>query len=187
MTNPQLLRRDDTVLLVIDIQEAFRTRIADWGRVVGRAGALIDGCRLLGIPVIITEQYPKGLGETVPEIAQRAPDAEKLAKLEFSSACAPGFDDLLRRLGRQQVLICGIEAHVCVHQTVVDLARRGNNVHLAVDACSSQSATNRQIGIRRALADGANETSVEMALFELLRTAQAAEFKAVQRLVKELS
>jgi len=183
---PELLRADDAVLLVIDIQEAFRDRVCDWDGIVARTRFLLDCAPVLGLPVMVTEQYPKGLGETAAELQEPLAGAEKLVKLEFSSACAPGFDDALRRLGRRQVIVCGIEAHVCVHQTVVDLVRRGNSVHLVCDAVSSRSASNRELGIRRALADGAHASSAEMALFELMRVAGTPEFKQLSSLLKGL-
>jgi nicotinamidase-related amidase len=183
---PEVLRRDDAVLLVIDVQEAFRDRIDDWDGIVARTRFLLDVAHVLDLPVMVTEQYPKGLGETVAELQDGIAGAEKLVKLEFSSACAPGFDDALRRLGRQQVIVCGIEAHVCVHQTVVDLVRRGNGVHLVCDAVSSRSPANRELGTRRALADGAHASSAEMALFELMRVAGTPEFKQCSALLKDL-
>jgi len=183
---PELLRRDDAVLLVIDVQEGFRAHVPDWDAMVARTAVLIRAAAVLGVPVMVTEQYPKGLGETAAELAEPLVAAEKLVKLEFSAACAPGFDDALRRLGRSQVIVCGIEAHVCVHQTVVDLIRRGDSVHLVLDAVSARRSSDRDIGIRRALADGAHASSTEMALFELMRVAGTSVFKQVQGLVKEL-
>jgi nicotinamidase-related amidase len=135
----------------------------------------------MDIPVVLTEQYPQGLGETVPEVAEHLPaDVERLEKVRFSAAEAEGFD----LEGRGQAIVCGIEAHVCVNQTVLDLLDRGVEVHLAADAVGSRTEENRALGVHRAERAGAVLTSVETALFELLGGSDAAEFKEVQALVR---
>jgi len=181
---PQLLRREDAVLVVVDVQEAFRSRISGWDAMVGACRALVDAAELLAIPTIYTEQYPQRLGQTIAELARRGEGTLTLPKLEFSSARAAGFDDHLRRLGRDQVIVCGIEAHICVHQTIVDLVRRGNAVHAALDAISAQSPENRAIAAQRAAQDGAYASSAEMAIFELAGSADTEHFRALQQIVK---
>ena len=109
---------------------------------------------MLGVPVVVTEQYPRGLGPTVAELDEVLQGAERLEKVTFSAAAAPGWDALLDRLGRRQVLLCGIEAHVCVHQTATELLRAGLEVHAALDAIESREAVSRQLGVDRMLADG---------------------------------
>ena len=130
---------------------------------------------------MVTEQYPKGLGATVAEVADHLPDGvERLDKVRFSAAEADGFD-----LGeRDQALVCGIEAHVCVNQTVLDLLDEDVEVHVAADAVGSRTEANRELGLAKMERAGALLTSVEMALFELLGGSDAPAFKQVQALVK---
>ena len=175
------LDRDRAALVVVDVQEAFRKAVPDFERVAGAAGTLVQGAAALGIPVIVTEQYPRGLGETVPEVAEHLPaETERLEKVRFSAAEADGFD----LDGRGQAIVCGIETHVCVNQTVLDLLDRGVEVHLATDAVASRTEENRSLGVHKAERAGAILTSVETALFELLGGSDAPEFKQVQALVK---
>ena len=174
-----MLDRDRAVLVVVDVQEAFRPAVLDFDRVVHNTGVLIDGARTLAVPVVVTEQYPKGLGRTVPELEEHLDGVEPVEKVSFSAARADGFD----MGGRDQALICGIESHVCVSQTAHDLLDRGMEVHVARDAVSSRTEENRELGIHKMERAGAVVTSVETALFELLGTAGSEEFKRVQRLV----
>jgi len=166
--------------VVVDVQEAFRPAVLDFERVAHNAAVLIEGANALGVPVVATEQYPKGLGRTVPEVAKHLDGAEPLEKVCFSAADAEGFD----LEGREQALVCGIEAHVCVSQTALDLLDRGLEVHVASDAVTSRTEENRDVGLRKLERAGAVVTSVETALFELLGAAGSEEFKTVQRLVK---
>jgi nicotinamidase-related amidase len=175
------LERDRTVLVVVDLQEAFRKAIADFDEVAAASATLVRGVAALSLPVVITEQYPKGLGKTVEEVAEALPEGtEPLEKTRFSAAEAEGFD----LGGRDQALVCGIEAHVCVNQTVLDLIGRGVGVQVAHDAVASRTAANRELGLQRMERAGAALTSIETALFELLGGSEAPEFKQVQALVK---
>lgn len=180
MTPARTLDRERAALVVVDLQEAFRKAVLHFDAVVHEAGVLAQGARVLGLPLIVTEQYPRGLGETVAELADELGDAPRLEKTVFSAASAEGFD----LAGRDQVLICGIEAHVCVSQTAHDLLDRGVEVHVVEDAVGSRTADNRDLGLRKMEHSGAILTSVETALFELLGAAGSAEFKAVHELVK---
>jgi nicotinamidase-related amidase len=169
-------------LVVVDVQEAFRPAVPDFERTAAATATLIRGAEAIGIPVRITEQYPKGLGETVPEVAEHLPEGvEPLEKVCFSAAEADGFD----LEGRDQALVCGIETHVCVNQTVLDLLEGGTAVHVATDAVSSRTDENKRIGLRKMERAGAVLTSVETALFELLGRAGTDEFKTVQKLILE--
>ncbi len=174
------LQRERTTLVVIDVQEAFRKAVGDFDEVARKSAILIQGARALGIPVVVTEQYPRGLGDTVPEVLEHLDGVERLPKSAFSAARADGFD----LHGRGQALVCGIETHVCVSQTVLDLLGSGVDVHVATDAVASRTAENRATGLHRMEAAGATLSSVEMALFELVGTAGTPEFKTVQGLVK---
>ena len=172
------LRRDDAALVVVDVQEAFRKAVPDFEEIARRTAILVEGARILGIPAIVTEQYPKGLGHTAEEVGL---DGEPvLEKSIFAASCADGFD----LDGRDQALICGIEAHVCVHQTVEDLAAQEIEVHVCSDAVSSRDPANKAVAFARAERVGAVPTTVEMALLELCGRAGTDEFKAVQRLIK---
>jgi nicotinamidase-related amidase len=175
------LDRNRAVLVVVDIQEAFRKALRDFDQVAAAAGTLVEGAAAMGIPIVVTEQYPQGLGTTVPELAARLPvGVEPVEKVRFSAAEAEGFD----LGGRSQALVCGIEAHVCVSQTVLDLLAGDIEVQVATDAVGSRSEANRALGLRRRERAGAEPTSVEAALFELLGGSDAPEFKRVQALVK---
>jgi nicotinamidase-related amidase len=175
------LDRERAALVVVDIQEAFRKAIPAFEQVAGATATLLQGAEAMGIPIVVSEQYPKGLGDTVPEVAEHLPEGvEPIEKVCFSAAEADGFD----LGGRDQALVCGIEAHVCVNQTVLDLLDRGVEVHLVGDAVASRTEENRELGLHKAERAGAVLTSVETALFELLRGSDAAEFKQVQALIK---
>jgi nicotinamidase-related amidase len=176
----RVLDADRAALVVVDVQEAFRPAVLDFDRVARNAAVLVQGAKALGVPVVATEQYPKGLGRTVPEVAQRLDGVEPIEKVCFSAAAADGFD----LGGRDQALLCGIESHVCVSQTAHDLLDRGLEVHVARDAVTSRSEENRELGLHKMESAGAVLTSVETALFELVGAAGTEEFKQVQRLVK---
>jgi len=176
----RMLDRDRAALVVVDVQEAFRPAVVDFERTAEQVGILIDGARTLGVPVIVTEQYPKGLGRTAPEVAAHLDGVEPLEKVCFSAARSDGFD----LEGREQVLLCGIESHVCVSQTAHDLLDRGLEVHVARDAVSSRSEENRELGIHKMEQAGTVVTSVETALFELVGAAGTPEFKSVQELIR---
>lgn len=176
------LQPDRTALIVVDVQEGFRKAIPDFERVAKATATLIEGADAIGIPVIVTEQYPKGLGETAHEVAEHLPDGtEPLEKVVFSAADAEGFD----LGGREQALVCGVETHVCVNQTVLDLLEAGTEVQVAEDAVGSRTEENKRVGLHKMERAGAVLTSVETALFELLGRAGTDEFKTVQKLILE--
>jgi nicotinamidase-related amidase len=174
------LDRERAALVVIDVQEAFRPAVLDFEGVTANVARLVEGAQVIGIPVVATEQYPKGLGRTVPEIADALNGTEPIEKTCFPASRADGFD----LGGRDQVLLCGIESHVCVNQTAHDLLDQGVEVHVAQDAVTSRTAENRDLGLHKMVASGAIVTSVETALFELLGAAGSDEFKQVQALIK---
>jgi nicotinamidase-related amidase len=178
------LDRHRAVLAVIDVQEAFRPAVLDFDRVARNVGVLVRAARLLEVPVLVTEQYPKGLGATVPEVAEHLEDVAPMEKVCFSALEADGFSSALNAGERDQVLLCGIEAHVCVNQTAEDLLADGREVHVACDAVTSRTAENRDLGLHKMERSGAVLTSVETALFEFLRAAGTPQFKEIQGLVK---
>jgi nicotinamidase-related amidase len=169
-------------LIVIDVQEGFRKAVPGFDEVATACGVLGAGAGEIGIPIVITEQYPKGLGATASEVTDRMPHGlEPVEKLRFSAAEAEGFN----LGGRDQALVCGIEAHVCVNQTVLDLLEEGIETHVAADAVGSRTDANRTLGLAKMERAGAVVSSVETALFELLRGSDAPAFKRVQQLVIE--
>jgi nicotinamidase-related amidase len=176
----RLLERDRAALVVVDVQEGFRKAVGEFDAVARNAGLLVRGARILGVPVLVTEQYPRGLGGTVPEVAEHLDGVPRLEKVEFDATEVEGFE----LGGRDQALICGIEAHVCVAQTAAGLLDLDVDVQVATDAVSSRTAGNRRAGLAKMEASGAMLTSTEMALFELLGRAGTPEFKEVQALVK---
>jgi nicotinamidase-related amidase len=181
--SPELMSRGDTALLVIDVQEKLLPAIVDGPRVVWNVRRLIDGAKILGLPVIATEQYPQGLGATVGELAQRL--GPVASKLTFScGGCPELFEDLQSR-GIHKILVCGTESHVCVQQTVMDLLADGWRVYLAVDAVGSRFEIDRDVALRRMDSAGATLTTTEAALFEWCEVAGTAEFKQVSQLAKE--
>ena len=145
---------------------------------------MIRGAQVLEIPLLVTEQYPKGLGKTVPEIAELITGVEPLPKTSFSCYRDEGFKRSLDASVRKQVLICGIETHVCVYQTAVELKEAGYLVYVAADAVSSRTAENREIGLNLMRQTGITVTGVETVLFELVKIAEGEKFKAISRIVK---
>jgi nicotinamidase-related amidase len=171
-----LLSRKRAALVVVDVQEAFRPYAA-FGGVADACAKLVAAARILELPTLVSEQYPKGLGHTAPEVGLA--QEPRIEKSVFSAARAEGFDIG----GREQVVVCGIETHVCVSQTVHDLLERGVEVHVPADAVGSRHALDYERGLERMERAGAVVTTVEAALFELLERAGTPEFKAVQRLI----
>lgn len=184
MSASDLLSRERTLLLVVDVQEAFRKAVPGFERIAQASGTLVGGAVEMEIPIVCTEQYPQGLGSTVPEVSSRLPEGyTPIPKTRFSATGAEGFD-----LGdRDQVVLCGVEAHVCVAQTAIDLLGRGVDVRVVEDAVGSRSQANRDVGLRRIAEAGGVASSVEASLFELLGEAGTPEFKSVQKMILEFS
>jgi nicotinamidase-related amidase len=181
--SPELMSRHDTALLVVDVQEKLLPLIPGQERMVWNVRRLIDGAKLLGLPVLATEQYPRGLGHTAPELAQRLGAIPE--KLTFSCGeCGELFAGLGER-GIHRMLVCGIETHVCVQQTVFDLLAAGLRVYVAADAAAARGAIDHDMALRRMDAGGATLTTTETALFEWCQTAGTPEFKEISKLVRE--
>jgi nicotinamidase-related amidase len=171
-----LLKRDEAALVVVDVQEGFRS-YTSFEAVAQACSKLVRAGRILDVPCIVSEQYPKGLGHTAPEVGlEEEPVIEKTV---FSAARADGFD----LVGRKQAIVCGIETHVCVSQTVQDLLEREIEVHVPADAVGSRHTLDYKRGLERLERAGAVVSTVESVLFELLERAGTPEFKAVQRLI----
>ena len=179
-----LVHPEDAFLLVIDVQERYRTVLEDWDGVAARVRILIQGARLLELPIAYTEQYPKGLGSTGPEILETLEDAPRFEKRTISARGAPALSAYLEQLGRREGIVCGLETHACINQTVHSLLANGYRVHLPFDALASRHAVDHEQGYRKMLASGAIGGSVETILLECLRSADHPAFKPVQELLK---
>ena len=185
MQHQNMLDATRTALVIIDMQEAFRASISDFAEMAARIALVAHAAQLLKLPIIVTEQYPKGLGHTADEIRAVLPDdLEIIEKTAFSSCGARSFETALERTGARATLICGIEAHICVNQTTHDLLARGLQVHLLTDCITARTEQNKQLAFARMQQSGAILSSTEMALFELLRDARHEQFKAIQKLIK---
>jgi nicotinamidase-related amidase len=171
-----LLARDRAALIVVDVQEGFRPYPV-FASVAESCAKLMQAARLLDVPRLVSEQYPKGLGHTAPEVGLQ--DEPRIEKTVFSAARAEGFD----LQGREQAIVCGIEAHVCVSQTVHDLLAQGIEVHVPADAVGSRHDVDYNRGLERMERAGAVVSTVEASLFELLERAGTPEFKAIQKLI----
>lgn len=178
------IRRAQTGLVVVDVQERLLPAMSDRERVLQNSVRLARGAAVLGVPVFATEQYRKGLGATVPELAAAIPDFAPSEKLTFSACGAAGFLEAMKTREVSDVLLCGIETHVCVCQTALDMLGAGLRVFIAADAVSSRTTENHRLGLDRMQAAGAAVVSTEMALFELLGRAGTEEFKQILTLVK---
>ena len=181
------LQRENTVLVIIDVQEKLMPVIDGSAGVIANIERLLRGCHILGVPGLLTEQYVKGLGPTVEPVRRAFAETSGYAPIEkscFSAYGCEAFSSRLASLGRKQVLIAGVETHVCVYQTVEDLLARDVAVSVIVDAVSSRATQNREIALQRLASDGAKLSSTEMALFELTVAAGTDEFRAISRLIK---
>jgi len=183
MSLTRRLNRARTALLVVDVQEKLLPSIWENHRVLQECVRLIQGANLLGLPILLTEQYRQGLGPTVTEVASLLPNVDPVQKMTFSG-CTPEVVNCLTRADCRDVLLCGIECHVCVTQTALDLLDTGFHVYTVGDACSSRTSENWRIGLERMQSAGATSVSVEMVLFELLGRAGTDEFKRILHLVK---
>jgi len=182
----ELLDRRRSALIVIDVQEKLFPHVHDHERLLARIDLLISGAKLMGVPLLLTEQYPKGLGSTIQEIRAMIPGIQPLTKSDFSCVPAPGFRDRLSSLHRDQIVLAGIEAHVCVAQTALDLAAQGERVVVVADAVSSRRPLDAEIALHRLEQGGVVLSTAEAVIFEWLRRAGTEEFKAIQPKLKQL-
>ncbi len=184
MIEDKPLKRTGTVLVLVDLQERLLPAVCGADTVVANALRLAKSADLLQVPTIVTEQYPKGLGPTVAALREVVSGSPVREKLTFSACGDPGFIEALKALGRTDVVLAGIECHVCVLQTGLDLLRLGYRVLVCADATGSRTAENCHLGLERLRAAGAVVVSTEMVLFEWLERAGTPEFKQVQALLK---
>lgn len=179
-----MLNTGDVVLVVVDIQEKLFRAMHGLDSLLTASEKMVKGANVLEIPILWTEQNPKGLGPTLENLAAIMNPKFRVAKLSFSCCGEPEFMKLLSAQSRNQVLLMGIESHVCVYQTGMDLLNMGYEVQIVADAVSSRTIENRVIGIEKLKGSGAKITSAEMALFEMLKAAEGPKFKEMLKIVK---
>jgi nicotinamidase-related amidase len=180
-----LIEKKEAVLAVIDVQGRLAEVMFERDRLFSRLETLIQGARILGLPILWTEQVPEKLGPTTPRLRELLePQLHPLSKSTFSCLLNPEFRRRLEELGRRTVLLSGIESHVCVYQTAADLVRAGYRVEVVADAVSSRSEANRAAGLRRIEVSGARLTTTEMVLLELQRTAEGEAFRRLVSLIR---
>ena len=177
------LDEKNCLLILIDIQEKL-VAMLEKNTVVKQSNILLKMANILDIPAIITEQYPKGLGKTVDYLAEQLGQTKVFEKTAFSALKDDGFLDLIKSYGKKQIIIGGIESHICVHQTVADLIENGFEVYVVKDACASRKKDNFKNAIRLMRQNGAKIADTEIVLFELLKTSKHPHFKEVQALIK---
>ncbi len=171
-------------LVVVDVQGKLAQLMHSKEALFKNIQIFIKAANILSIPILWCQQCPDSLGPTVPEIAELLSDNEPINKAAFSCCGAEQFNNMLNKLNRNQVILCGIETHVCIYQTAVDLLLKGFSVDVIADAVSSRTLENKQIGIDRIASEGANISCIEMTLFELLKTAEHPQFKNIAKLIK---
>lgn len=179
-----VLNPENSLLLMIDVQEKLVNAL-DKNIIVKRVANLVKSAALLDIPVVVTEQYPKGLGATVAEVSSEFPENTPVfEKVSFNALETEGVLDKIKSYGKKQIVICGIETHICVHQTAAALLREGFEVYVVKDACASRNKYEFKQGIELMAQNGVKVTCVEIVLFEWLKTAKNPHFKAIQALIK---
>ena len=171
-------------LTVVDVQGKLAQLMHGREALFKNIQILVQAAKILEIPILWCQQCPDALGPTIPEIAQLLADIKPINKSAFSCCGAEQFNVRLSELARNQILLCGIETHVCIYQTAIDLLLKGFNVHVIADAVSSRTLENKQIAMNRLAAEGVKISCTEMALFELLKTAEHPKFRQIAKLIK---
>jgi nicotinamidase-related amidase len=185
VSHPRILDRARSALVVVDVQEGYRGHTVEHERMVRGVRTLVEAAKLMQVPILATEQYPKGIGHTQTEVAEGFPAGTPIIEKMSMSCCGqPRFVAALHALGRQQIVVCGIEAQACINQTVHDLLHRGFQVHVPYTAISARFADDYRIGWEKMIGSGAVPSTVEMVCLEWVRTAEAPEFKALHKLIK---
>lgn len=180
----KMLKRENTLAVYIDFQEKLMPAMSDRDITEDRASRLAKGLRALGIPPVVTQQYTKGLGKTVESIASAIGEFEPVEKTTFSSMRNEDFVARIRNSGRKNIIVCGVEAHICVQQTVLQLLETGYNVYVPADCISSRSKEDCLFAIARMEKAGAVISTYEALLYEILEDSRAPEFKTISAIVK---
>lgn len=179
-----MLQVDDTALVIVDVQGKLAKIMHQSQELLKNISNMIQGAKLLDVPVLWLEQYPKGLGPTNEQIQVLLTSNTPVEKMTFSACGTEAFQQQLEKLNKKSLLVAGIESHICVYQTVNDLLKHHHEVEIITDCISSRTLGNKQVGIDKMVSIGAKVTSVEMALFELMQTAEHPKFKEISRLIK---
>lgn len=177
--------REDAVVVVVDVQDRLAAAMPRRAETVAAARMLVQGAGELGVPVIATRQYPQGIGEIVPEIAEALGDARTIDKMSFDCMAEPAFVEALRGFGRRQAVLCGMEAHICITQTALSMAAAGLEPVVVADAVCSRRDFDRDVALDRLRHHGVEVVTAEQALYEMLGRAGTEEFKRVLAIVKE--
>jgi nicotinamidase-related amidase len=176
--------QNNCCLVVVDVQGKLAQLMHDKETLFKNIRILIQSAKILNIPILWCEQVPSALGPTIPEIAELLTDNQPISKSSFSCCGCKEFNRRLETISRKHILICGLETHVCVYQTTIDLLTKGYEVDCVADAVSSRMLSNKETGLKRITDEGARISSTEMALFEILKTAEHPQFKQIAKLVK---
>jgi nicotinamidase-related amidase len=179
-----VLNKEDAVLLIVDIQERLAVIMKEKDKVVNSCRHLIELAKMQGIPVVVTEQYPKGLGRTLPELQSAVPGYKPIEKTAFNCCGEPAFLTEIKKLGKKQIIMTGMETHICVLQTTIGLLQEGVTVHVVQDATCSRAKENWKTGIAFMRDAGAVVTCTETVLFQLLKVAGTDEFKKISQRIK---
>jgi len=179
-----MLTREDTGLIVVDIQGKLANIVHDNEKLIANTAALITGAKILNLPILWLEQNPEKLGATIPAISEALSPLEPIAKYTFDGCGSGTFDKAVKQSNVATWLVCGIETHICVYQTVSSLVRQGYEIELVCDCVSSRVLSNKELAISKLAAKGVGMTSVEMCLYELVGDCRATEFKEILGLVK---
>jgi nicotinamidase-related amidase len=179
-----LIERDKSCLLVVDVQEKLAAAVMDPAAVIGNSAILLRAAARLGIPVVVSEQYPQGLGPTVPALAGLVPESARVGKLSFSCAADPGLQDRIKATSRSVLVICGMEAHVCVLQSALGFQAAGYRTVVVADAVSSRAPANRDAALQRLRENAVEVVTTEMVVFEWLGQAGTPEFKELSKLIR---
>ncbi len=179
-----MLEIEKSCLVIVDVQGKLAQLMHDKETLFKNISVLIQAAKELSIPILWCQQVPEALGPTVPEIAELLTDVQPINKSAFSCCGDEKFNEAVQKLGRSQVLLCGIETHVCIYQTAMDLKSKGKEVHVIADAVSSRTRDNRKLALKKLKTYGIDIDCLEMVLFELLKTAKHPSFKKIAKLVK---
>lgn len=180
-----ILSAQNAILLIVDVQEKLVAAVPKGDKVKNNTSKLASAANILGVTTIVSEQYPKGLGHTAKKVCDSySPNTKVIEKTSFSCLKEDGFLDYIQGLEKKQIILCGIETHVCVHQTANELLKEGFEVHVVQDACASRNKFEYKTGIQRMIKDGCIPTCTETVIFELLGSAKHPKFKEVQALIK---
>ncbi len=184
MRHPSLLRKDDTILVIVDIQTKLLNVMFEKERLISSCRKLIQSINLLEIPILVTEQYPRGMGPTDPLILELLRGADVITKMSFSCCGVEDFSQRIKSSGKKQIVVIGIESHICVLQTVHDLLQQGYFVYIPYDAVSSRKEGDYRNALDRMRQAGAVIGSVESAVFELMKTAEIPVFRQISKIIK---